>query len=332
MDESETTTAAAAGMMGASAEPMARFESSRLIACSPADVFALVADGVRLHRLAGEPETAAMRREVSAEHAGGPEMGRGAAFTVRERIRGRDMGTTRYETTDYEPDRLVVHRTDDGGFDLVFELEERDGVTLLTAAREYHEEGGVRGRLARGSLTEETVRPLLDQELVRIDRALGADGADDARGCRASTTVNRPPSAAFAFLADGHSLGEWMTEPSGEGTRAHVEHLDGPRVGVGAHYSLTQRAGKDAPTESEFTTVEYEPDRRVAFRFENFFDMVFTVEAGSSGGALVTLARRPVPRPRGLRGRIYARSAFTAERMLPEIERELAAVERAIGG
>ncbi len=165
----------------------------------------------------------------------------------------------------------------------------------------------------------------------RIDRALGADGSDDARGCRASATVGRPPSAAFAFLADGHSIGEWMTEPGGRGTRAHVEHLDGPRVGVGAHYRLTQRAGEGATTESEFTTVEYEPDRLVAFRFENFFDMVFTVEAGP-GGSVVTLARRPVPRPRGLRGRIYARSAFTPERVLPEVERELAAVERAIGG
>ena len=137
--------------------------------------------------------------------------------------------------------------------------------------------------MARRSLTEETVRPLLDQELVRIDRALGARGGDDANGPSASTTVSRPPSATFAFLADGHSLGEWMTEPSGQGTRAHVEHLDGPRVGVGARYRLTQRAGKGAPTESEFTTVEYEPDRRVAFRFDNFFDMVFTVAAGSSG-------------------------------------------------
>jgi len=304
---------------------MARFESSRLIARPPAEVFALVADGVRLHRLPGEPEGAAMRREVSAEHADGPDRGLGAAFTVTERIAGRDMATTRYRTTDHEPNRRVAHRSD-RSFDLVFELEERGGGTLLTAAREYHEQGGGLARLARRSLNEETVRPLLDQELVRIDRALSPDAPapDHTRGCRASTTVTRAPSAAFAFLADGHSLGEWMPA-------SPVEHLGGPRLGVGARYRLSQRAAHDRPTESEFATVEYEPDRRVAFRFENFFDMVFTVEA-APGGSVVTLARRPVPRPRGLRGRVYARSAFTPERMLPEIERELAAVERRLDG
>ena len=112
----------------------------------------------------------------------GPDTGPGSVFTVTERVKGKDMGTTRYETAEYEPDRRVAHRSDNS-FDLVFELEAQEDATLLTVIREYPEEekGGLRRLAARG-LTEETVKPLLDQELVRIDRALTGGAIPTAGG------------------------------------------------------------------------------------------------------------------------------------------------------
>ena len=309
--------------------PVPTFSSSRLLPVSPGEVFSLVGDGVRLRRLASEPDGSPARLEVEVEHVGGPQAGRGATYEVVERIAGRDMGRSTFSTDEYERDRLVAYRSD-AGFDSIFELEPVQGGTLLSLRRDYDDEpGGVLRRAAtRFGLSEETVVPEIDKELARIDYALRSPASEPTEegGFRVSTALDHPPSAVFAYVADGRHLADWL-DPSGE--RARVEHTGGPRAGVGARYRLTRRDGDEPPQDYEFAAVEHEPGRRVAYEFPGYALDVFEVSA-DPGGTRLSLERRPVERRRGLRGRLLARQAFTADRIVPEIERHLDAIRRAL--
>lgn len=311
-------------------EAVPSFESSRLIAVPPSDVFALVSDAAHVRALDNEPEGAAMRREVQVEHVAGPHAGPGATYKVNERLAGRDMGTDTVVTEDFEPDKRVAYRAADG-YDTVYELEPQEGGTLLTVRREYEEDAGgvVRRAATRLAVVGETVVPQIDKELGRIEFALrGSPGGDptEAGGFRVTVVVNRPASAVFAFVADGRNHAEWL-DPSGE--RAQVEHLSGPLSGAGARYRLTRRDGDEPPVTYEFSTVEFEPGRRVAYEFPGYAVEVFEVAPGAEGTRLA-LERNPVTRRRGLRARLFARHAFTADRVAPQIESDLEAIRRAL--
>ena len=311
-------------------EAMPSFESSRLIAAPPDAVFALVSDAARLRALDHEPEGAAMRREVRVEHVAGPAAGSGATYEVSERLAGRDMGTHVLVTGDFEPGRRVAYTTRDG-HDTIYELEPAEGGTLLTVRRVYADDAGgpVRRAATKHALVAETVAPEIDKELGRIDYALrGSPGAEPTEdgGFRVSLVLERPPSAVFAYVSDGRHRAE-LLDPTGE--RAQVEHLEGPLVGAGARYRLTRR-DRDEPAESyEFSTVEFEPGRRVAYEFPGYAIDVFDVSPGA-GGTRLALERKPVRNRRGVRARLFARHAFTADRVVPQIEADLQAIRRAL--
>ena len=309
---------------------MPTFQSSRLIHVAPEAVFSVVADGVRLRELANEPDGSPMRMEVEVEHVSGPERGPGAAYEVVERIAGKDMGRTIFTTREFEQDRLVAYRSE-GGFDSIFELEPAEGGTLLTLRREYDDEpAGVLKRAAtRFGVTEDTVVPEIDRELARIDYELrGSPGSEptEAGGFRLSIEIDLPPTAVFAYVADGRHLAEWL-DPSSE--RARVDHTGGPQSGAGACYRLTRRDGDGPPEAYAFSTVEFEPGRRVAYEFPGYTVAAFEVSAGL-GGTRLSLERRPVERRRGLKARLFARHAFTADRVMPELERHLDAIRVAL--
>lgn len=308
---------------------MPAFESSRLISATPSEVFSLVGDGVRLRELANEPEGAPMRTEVTVRHTGGPPAGPGATYEATERIAGRDMGPATFVTDAYEPDRRVAYRSD-GGFDSVFELQPADGGTLLTCRREYedHPAGILRRAAVKYSLTDETVIPEIERELERIDYALrGSPAAEptEAGGFRMTVLVDAPPSAVFAHVSDGRHLAEWL-DPSGE--LAQAEHLGGPISGWGARYRLTRRDGDGPPEDHDFSTVEFEPGRRVAYEFPGQAVEVLEVTPAADGTRL-SLERRPAEGSRGLRARLVRR-AFTAERIVPQVERTLDAIRSAL--
>ena len=126
--------------------------------------------------------------------------------------------------------------------------------------------------------------------------------------------------------SDGHHHADWL-DPSGE--RAQVEHVSGPRAGAGARYRLTRRDGDEPPESSEFSTVEFEPGRRVAYAFPGYAIEVFELSPGrrwhAAGARTPPRARR-----RGLQARLFARHAFTADRVVPQIEADLEAIRRAL--
>lgn len=225
----------------------------------------------------------------------------------------------------------------DTAYDVVYELGEEDGGTRLTCAREYDDDKprGLVSRLARMALNEETVVPLIEQELSGIDLALrdapSRDSTAPAAGpdeCCASVTCALPPSAVFAFVANPANMARWLADPGDDGPKAEAEHLSGPLVGLDARYRLT-RWSPSTPKEShELSTVEYQPDRRVAFRFPGWRETVYTVEPAPTGACL-TETRRPVENPRGIRERLVARS-FVAAREVPKIEWGLARIERTL--
>jgi len=316
---------------------MPRFEASKLIPRPPSEVFALVSDGARVRELGTEPEGQALRRQVAVEHVGGPRVGAGATYRAKEHLGDRDMGEIVFTTADYEPDRRVAFSSN-GSYDVVYELEEEDGGTRLTCAREYDEPRGLVRRLAgRVRLNEEAVVPLIEQELAEIDLALrGEDPSRDATApkagpdeCCASTTIALPPSAVFAFVANPANMARWLADPGDEGAKADVEHLSGPLVGLHARYRLI-RWSPSVPREShELYTIEYEPDRRVAFRFPGRLEAVYTVEPVTTGSRLTEL-HRPVENPRGIRERLVARSSFVPARVVPNIEWRLARIKEAL--
>lgn len=114
--------------------------------------------------------------------------------------------------------------------------------------------------------------------------------------------------------------------------------MDGPRLGLGATYRTTARVGRSPPAERVFTTVGYEPDRRVAFRSERAYDTVYELEE-EDGATRLTCEREYDTSPSGSWAswpgawhstRLVARSGFVPARVIPNIEWALARIEAAM--
>lgn len=330
---------------------MPRFEASRLIRHPLSEVFALVADGVQVGSIGTEPEGQLLRHEIEVEHVDGPRVGLGATYRKTNRVGPARPEEVVLMTAEYECDRRVAFRSD-RGYDTVYELEAEDGATRLTCAREHDDQPKrLLGKLiSRAALKEELVVPVIEEELLGIELALGSaersagpaePDEDDPAGtpssstqgppddCRASTIIALPPSAVFAFVANPANIERWLGGPGEDGPTCEVTHLSGPLVGLDARYRLTRWSASGAKEDHELTTIEYEPDRRVALRFPGRHETVYMVEPAAAGTRL-TEVRRPVENPRGLRARLVARSGFVPARVIPNIEWGLARIEAAM--
>lgn len=148
----------------------------------------------------------------------------------------------------------------------------------------------------------------------------------------ASRLIRRPLSEVFALVADGVQVGSIGTEPEGQLLRheIEVEHVDGPRVGLGATYQMTNRVGPARPEEFVFTTAEYECNRRVAFRSDRAYDTVYDLEE-EDGATRLICAREYSDLPKRLLGRLVSRLALKEELVVPAIEQELVGIELALG-
>jgi hypothetical protein len=148
----------------------------------------------------------------------------------------------------------------------------------------------------------------------------------------ASRLIRRPLSEVFALVADGVQVGSIGTEPEGQLLRheIEVEHVDGPRVGLGATYQMTNRVGPAHPEEFVFTTAEYECNRRVAFRSDRAYDTVYDLEE-EDGATRLICAREYSDQPKRLLGRLVSRLALKEELVVPAIEQELVGIELALG-
>ncbi len=295
------------------------YESSRRIPAPPDEVFALLADGVRLLELESEPEGAPMRRVVTAQDRGE------GTYEVQMRLGPTEQA---YEVTveDVEVGRRLTHVRP--GLRVEYEVESDTDGTRLRCSRHYDDDhGGAAGRLALKALDEESAVAAIDAHLAAIALALQPPAArelTETGGFAASTLVEQPPSAVFAFVSNPANVPSWV------GGESEVEHLGGPLVGMGARHRLTRDPAARVPEASELTTIEYEPPRRVAFEVEGYAVDVYTVEPAPDGTRL-TLERRPERRPRGFLARLGARARFTPQRTVPEIESQLEAIKGALG-
>ena len=283
------------------------YESSRQIPAPPEEVFALLADGVRLLELESEPEGAPMRRVVTAQDRGD------GVYEVQMRL-GRTQQAYEVTVEEFEEGRRVVYTRP--GLRTEYEVEpDRRGHSpaLHPPLRRRPRRRGRDGLRAR-RLDEESAVAGIDEHLAAISLVFKPPEArelTETGGFAAAILVEQPPSAVFAFVSNPANVPSWL------GGDSEVEHLGGPLVGAGARYRLTRDPAARLPESSELTTHRVRaaapgrPSRSRATRWTS------TPSTPAPDGTRLTLERRPERRPRGFLARLGARARFTPERMVP---------------
>ncbi|MCD4533285.1 SRPBCC family protein [Nocardioides sp. cx-169] len=135
----------------------------------------------------------------------------------------------------------------------------------------------------------------------------------------ARTTVDAPPSVVFAILADPRQ------HPRIDGSGTVRDTVSGPeRLALGAEFGMDMRMG--APYKIKNRVVEFEEDRRIAWRHQGRHRWRYELEPTDDGGTQVTetwdLTRYPLPLRLGL-------SAVFASRTRKAIDETLVKLKQA---
>lgn len=153
---------------------MTAFEATRDILAPPGQVFDFLADGKRHEEWIDKSQGGPLREVVETEHVSGPEVGEGATYRLRQTMGRREASDYTFRTEVHERARRLVFRAE-GAYDVLFDLEETSAGTRLTYTRDYGERPRrLMGRVLWRLLKPKHMEPVIADELVRIERALGA--------------------------------------------------------------------------------------------------------------------------------------------------------------
>jgi len=115
-----------------------------------------------------------------------------------------------------------------------------------------------------------------------------------------STTVNKPASEVYAYLADPNKHGEWSPKAY------HVEDLVGPIGEVGSSFTSVGWVPRDAAHRNKVTVTQAVPGQVIEFTSEdggeNFVNR-FTLQA--DGAATVLTRSTDWPKPSGVAGVLW---------------------------
>jgi len=149
----------------------------------------------------------------------------------------------------------------------------------------------------------------------------------------ATREISAAPGRVFDFLADGRRHEEWLDKDHQHGPLREVvgtEHVSGPEVGEGATYRGRQAMGRRKGKGYTFRTEVHEPARRLVFRADGRYDVLFDL-VETQGGTRVTFTRDYGERPSRLLGRLLWRWAGKPKYVEPTIADDLLRIERALG-